>query len=326
MSVALSMLAPDEFVALCGRLLEAAGFAIQVPARDAHADYLATDSQGRTILVECASPRESSMRPQLQASMDRLGRGREFLQTDRALLMTSLPVPQRVRHELLYKMADVAIWDATDLDDQLASKPELLRATEQLLSARGRLSLPTAPQPLRTRGDALKNRLRAVAPGRPSFRDFEDVGTDILNFVFGDSLGTPWLQSRSEDGLDIRDAIYPITASTGPWNWWRSACSTWFVVAEFKNFSDAPGQKEVESLQQYLFVRGMRSLGFLVCRKPPSDHAIHARRRTWLESQKLIVFLSDADLESLIAARVGGDEVEALVTQQLIRFFATVTP
>jgi hypothetical protein len=56
----------------------------------------------------------------------------------------------------------------------------------------------------------LIQRLEGIEKGRPGWRAYEDACIDILNYVFLPPLRTPRIQSSTEDGLDRRDAIYPI--------------------------------------------------------------------------------------------------------------------
>jgi hypothetical protein len=165
-----------------------------------------------------------------------------------------------------------------------------------------------------------------LAGGLAYYREFEDLGVEILNFVFHGVLGAPRVQSRSDDGLDRRDAVYPIVNPGSCFSLIRIMCRSMFVVVEFKNNSDPVGQKEVESLQQYLYSGAMRTFGFLVTRSKPGTPAIIARRRAWLEFSKLILFLDDAFLSDLIDYAVTSQPPETLIELQLLEFFATLTP
>jgi hypothetical protein len=92
------------------------------------------------------------------------------------------------------------------------------------------------------------------------------------------------------------------------------------VVAEFKNYSDEPGQAEVESIQQYLLPKAMRSLGLLCARKGPKDSALKARRRAWAEFDKLIVFLSDLELEEMLIMKSAGEDPAQLIDGKIDEF------
>ena len=98
------------------------------------------------------------------------------------------------------------------------------------------------------------------------------------------------------------------------------------IVAEFKNNSDPIGQREVESLQQYLFPGAMRAFGILCCRKPPSEQALKARRRAWMLNKVMIVFLHDEDLIDMVRKR--SEKIDPMdgVDLQLDEFFMSLAP
>lgn len=147
-----------------------------------------------------------------------------------------------------------------------------------------------------TNARALLLQLSELKRGRDDWQAYEDLVVEMINYAFYPELGIPLLQSRSEDGLDIRDAIYPIKSQHWFWNEVRTACQTRFVVVECKNHDYEPGQREVESLQQYLYAKALRTVGLLVARRPPAPPALIARRRAWVEMDKMILFVSDDEL------------------------------
>lgn len=110
------------------------------------------------------------------------------------------------------------------------------------------------------------------------------------------------------------------------WDNLRNECRTRFVVGEFKNYKGAPGQKEVESIEQYLYKKAMRTFGILCSRLPASEPARKARRRAWVENDKLIVLLSDDDLKDILHARGYGEDPTEVLDTQLNSFLRTLAP
>ncbi len=174
-------------------------------------------------------------------------------------------------------------------------------------------------------GTTLINALQAVIPGS-GWQEYEKVCVDILNYLFVPPLRMPKIQSTSEDGLDRRDAIYPTGTGHAFWDNIKYQHSARMVVAEFKNYSEKIGQTEVESLQQYLMPEAKRSFGILCSRKGPSPSAIKARRRAWMTSRNLILFLSDLDLEDLLNKRDAGEDTSIVLDSQMDEFFITLAP
>jgi hypothetical protein len=225
----------------------------------------------------------------------------------------------------------IQVWDGEHIQRLVAKHRDILpivqsvKSQDEFLAQMQTLRSTSRSNP-RSRGSELVDRLRSVTAGRGEWRNFENVGVEVLSYIFSPPLGAPAVQSRSEDGLDIMDAIFPIRSHTPPWSLIRSEYHTRFVVAEFKNYSDPIGQREVESIAQYLWQPAQRCFGLLISRNIPSESAIAARRRAWLEKQKMIVFLSDEDLIEMVQLREGGNDPFEVIDAQLEDFLRVLSP
>jgi hypothetical protein len=148
----------------------------------------------------------------------------------------------------------------------------------------------------------------------------------MLSDIFSPQLGAPDMQSRSEDGLDIMDAVFPIRGTTAPWATVRSEYRSRFVVAEFKNYVEPIGQRQVESLAQYLWHKAFRSFGLLLSRNGHDAPAAVARRRAWVEHDRLILLLQDTDLVDMTQLWEEGEDPFQLLDAQLEEFFRRLSP
>jgi hypothetical protein len=151
----------------------------------------------------------------------------------------------------------------------------------------------------------------------------------ILTDVFLPELGAPSHQYRSDDELDIMDAVYPIRSHTGPWARARAEYGSRFVVAEFKNYSEPVGAEAVRQIHRYLSPKAFRTFGLLVSRHDPSEQARVQRRRLWLGDggpQALIVFLSDDDLIAMADLASQNRNPFEVIDTQLEDFFIGLNP
>jgi len=98
------------------------------------------------------------------------------------------------------------------------------------------------------------------------------------------------------------------------------------VVAEFKNYKDPIGQKQVESIAQYFWNKAHRMFGLLVSRKGADDSAIALRRRSWVDGDKLIVLLKDEDLIDMAQLWEEEQDPFQIIDAQLEDFFRRLTP
>ncbi len=97
----------------------------------------------------------------------------------------------------------------------------------------------------------LLERLEKYSPGEELWRDYEDLINDILCYVFIPPLSPPRIQSRAEDGLEVRDLIFPNHAHSGFWLNVKSEYKGSYIVIEAKNKTD-PAKKDVTQLSEYL--------------------------------------------------------------------------
>ena len=323
-------LTPEHFELLCGRLLQANGLTLDYKSprsRDIGVDFVGTVTGGDiSYIVEVKTTRLPVFPfAQVRNAIEHLERFQDLIGSDHLLMIAGAGVNQRSRDEL--EKHGIELWDEQKIEELLGIYKEVAVEFETLTTHYENVQRKLAdPFVSDARGAELAELLSKLPPGRDHWRDYEDICIDILNHVFRGMLGTPAIQSSSDDGLDRRDAIYPILNGHSSWDAIRSDCRTRLVVAEFKNFTDAPGQKEVESIEQYLFVKGMRTFGLLCSRKLPSEQASIARRRAWMESDKLIVMLSDSELIDMLQLTAIGEDPTAIIDEQLNRFFLTLTP
>ncbi len=325
-----SKLGWQEFELLCARLLQASGFFLQRQAarsQDIGVDFAFTGPAGETWVAEVkhfTRPRTGTT--VLRQAAVQLNSAKQFTGTEKGLLIVSMLLPQNLKDDIEAREG-ITIWDSRYLNDLLARHPEvendfLLLLDAQTVARRGL----EQPAPLDPRAQELISRLEALPPGRDNFREFEELCVEILNYAFFPQLGVPSVQSRSDDGLDIRDAVFPITGDHAFWQEIKRTCSTRFMVAEFKNHTESVRQREVESIQQYLYSKAMRMFGVLCSRNQPSESALLARRRAWVEADKLVLFLSDEELKDLVRAKSYGENPTDVLDAQLGEFFLRLTP
>lgn len=168
--------------------------------------------------------------------------------------------------------------------------------------------------------------LRSIPCGHSGWKEYERVCTKILTHVFTPELGPPIVQSRSDDRLDVLDAVFPIQSHGSHWGRVRSEYRTLFVVAEFKNLCGPIGQTEVESIAQYLWLPAQRFFGLLISREAPNASAVLQRRRKWLEDGKCIVFLENKDLLDMLNLHDLRKDPFEIIDAHLTAFFRTLTP
>ena len=318
----------EYFEILVGRLLIEEGYKIEKQAKygEIGPDFICINPDGTKILVEVQHFRRTRLPAEIfRRFIHDLKKYKDLTDAKRTLIVFSNGLHLDSLSDAK-KIDDLDIWDNTVLNKLLIKYPKIEQEFQCLLTAQKNVSVGLPKQDTPKKENVLIEKLKRIKPGRREWRSYEDVCIEILTHTFTPPLSPPKVQSRSEDGLDRRDAIYAIRPGNKIWDALRTECRTRFVVAEFKNFEDEPGQKEVESLQQYLFPKAMRSFGILCSRKRPSDAALIARRRAWVENEKLIVILSDQEMIDLINAKDSENDPAEIIDAQLEEFFSVLCP
>ena len=237
---------------------------------------------------------------------------------------------------------NVDVWDAEQLaflargnDGLLAQLSDFQKSTAQLETERltgrqGRLEegSPSESTGIRENssrenlGQDLIKRLEATPAGRSNSTDYEKLCIEIINYLFGDYLSDARPQSRTEDGLNIMDVVYRVRQRHSFWEILTRDFRSRVVVFEFKNYSESIGPQQVYSTERYLSASALRSVCFLVSRRPPLANAELAAFGALRESGKLLVFLDDNDLQTMLRFRDA--ELAALLTDQAVEDDASV--
>ncbi|MDR7088598.1 restriction endonuclease [Cellvibrio fibrivorans] len=329
MSFEIEKLSSEFFELLCAKLLQAEGYIVQElehRGRDIGIDLELRDQNNQKIAVEVKifrRPRTSTR--YLKDVASQLKRGADLIKADRMLLIISMVLPGHILKDI--QSLGVEVKDSRWIRNALANSPDIENEFENLVMAQESIksSLNQSVQ-VDQRARELIESLKKLDCGRAKWNDYENICIDILNYLFFPSFKVPKVQSRSEDGLDRRDAVYPIGNGHAFWDELKRDSHSRFAVAEFKNLCEAPTQKEVESIQQYLFVKAKRMFGILCCRHSPSQSALKAKRRAWIEFDKLIVILSDDDMIDMLNMKGGGEDPAEVIDSQLEEFWLELTP
>jgi len=330
MAVDLSTLSYDELELVVRALLVRSGYRITAQARRGQRgpDFEAVAPSGDPIFVEVKHHRQPIPRVIVEQFAGDIARYRLQSLGAKGLFVVS-GVLSAAATASIESHPELVVWTGDVLIRMLEAHPDLLAAvgiTSAAFQDLNTLSM-FAPEPIPKLASALYiQRLAAITPGRADWRSFESWCTQILTEIFSPDLGPPDQQIRTDDGLDIMDAIFPIRTSLPPWSLVRSEFATRFVVAEYKNYLDPIGARQVESVAQYLWGSAKRQFGILVSRNAPAASALVQRRRIWLQEAKMVVFLSDRDLIEMLQMRENADEPFAVVDAQLEEFLRTLTP
>lgn len=331
MSIDLATLGYEEFELVVGALLAKSGYQITARATRGRPgpDFELVAPSGEKVIVEVKHSRSQIPSAIVAQMAGDVVRYRLQSPGARALIVVSGTLTAGAAQRIAMH-PEIEVWTGDEVVRRLNTHPDVMAAARDSLGALQALSafsmLAASSPPPKPPSTRYAERLAAIRAGRGDWRTFEIWCTEILNDSFKPDLGPPDRQIRTDDGLDIMDAVFPIRAIAPPWSQVRAEFTTRFVVAEYKNYVEQIGQKQVESIAQYLWANAKRQFGILVSRGAPGKPAVAQRRRVWLEQSKMIVFLSDWELVEMLAMREDGEDPFAVIDTQLEEFLRTLTP
>lgn len=172
------------------------------------------------------------------------------------------------------------------------------------------------------------NHLREIVPVGPEhFRDFERMVGVVFKFLFRDELGEGRAQSRTEpenEGVEIRDLLFPNLAETGFWKDLKDKYSASEVVVDAKN-TDELTRGDLRQLYCYL-KPALGFWGFIVCRSSQPER-IHAFNRTLHKNfcqARGVLILADDDLRRMVEMANRGQTPSAYLHDRMSEFVRSI--
>lgn len=88
-------------------------------------------------------------------------------------------------------------------------------------------------------------------------------------------------------------------------------------MVDAKNYSKSISKRELDQVFGYLKIWGAGLFGIIVSRKEPSKAVNCIIRETWMTEQKLIVVLSDNDVEQMLQLKKDGEKPELVIRSKI---------
>jgi hypothetical protein len=152
--------------------------------------------------------------------------------------------------------------------------------------------------------EELKQRLRAIEPGREKAAIYQHLVLEILNYLFNPELIDGQLEVRTIDGTERRDIIFTNDSDESFWDYIRTTHDGILLMFEAKNTDNL----EISAINQTATYLGDRigRLGVIVTRQEPSESIRRKIFSVWNDSapnRKVILTLTDAHVFELLELR-----------------------
>lgn len=350
-----------RFEALAAKVLIAAGYEVErevradVDGQMFSVDAVFRDANGSRYLAEVKWTRRNPVPVQMLRDWAARLTAYKTAAPDAQLVLIVSGLADDAHRDWIAEQFSVDVWDAERLrflargDGQLLaelmrSEDETSRLETDRVSSRTTSESQTSPPAqfereesprLQTPGEALVAQLDAIPPGNKGAKAYERICIEIIDYLFGEHLVDARPQARTEDGLDIFDVVYRVRPNHDFWNTLTRDFRARVIMFEFKNYSDPVGPQQVYTTERYMSGSALRPICFLVSGQSPHAHAELAAFGSMRESGKLLVFLSDADLVTMLrfrdaeiaafyAGKTVDDDPSVVLDQKIYQFLATM--
>jgi hypothetical protein len=318
---------------LVQRIYEAQGYTLAGKpglGRDLGYDFALKSPEGENIIVQIKVFRTRNLaRADILNMVAQLNSVRQEAKAEKALLIIggSIGIP-------IHDTGNIEIVDFRKLGELASSSPRLLDelssiAREASPISPGDIDIPAyvifgdahqgipnitygsgAEQP---KGKSLGAALRAVPAGKKGARAFEEKCYEALSYIFEKDFSNWSKQKVTDGGASRYDVIARISSDHDFWKSIIVYFRSWYVVFEFKNFSQKIAQGQIYTTEKYLFLGAMRTVAVIISRKGADKNALAATRGAVRESGKLIVHLSIDDVCKMLDMKDNLDDPNAFL-------------
>lgn len=232
---------------------------------------------------------------------------------------------------LIKERYNVVIWDIENILWFLEEFPKLKSDFIALLSFSVSAIVPKKPELDIFNWDVksiekvdLQEQLRRINPGKEDATKYEELCVDIVKFLFSEHIQFYKEQKKSNGGLYRFDYCGKIKHGNISefFDTIQSFFNTKYVIFEFKNYKEEITQKEIYTTEKYLYEKALRKVAIVISRKGSDESAMKAARGSLRELGKLIICLSDEDVNKLIDKKNNNEDpadyLEALLDDMLM--------
>lgn len=217
--------------------------------------------------------------------------------------------------EILLKKHEIEVWDLNYILERFKHEIESFPFKEFLT-----ILFPSSSEHLEPDEDELIKTLKLINPGKAEWSKYQKHIGKILEFLFGEKLSNPIIESSDGPKINRRDFIFRNYVESGFWNYLRNQYKADFIVIDAKNYNDNIGKNEVIQIANYLKEKGTGLFGIIITRTGEKEISLSVRRDKWLLDNKMIIILNDDDIEKMILAKISSNDAEEIIKQRIEEF------
>ena len=282
--------------------------------RDFVADLTAEEKKGdqwQELAIECKVS-SSFTNDRLLIILGQLKSSQKYIHSAR--LVFAFPGETRPKTQRLFTKSNIEIWDLPYISSRF--RQEIPKVHHPVLQS---MFLAQKPAAVSLERRLIKN-LRTLKPGKTNWSKYQKLVGQILERLFCPPLQTPISELPDTQGVNRRDFILPNYSESGFWAFIRSQYSGDYIVVDAKNYSSRIGKPPVLQISNYLKRHGAGLFGLIICRDGGNNSCFQTLREIWMIDKKLIILLTDDDIEKMLIERASGRNPEIIIRQKIEDF------
>ncbi len=156
--------------------------------------------------------------------------------------------------------------------------------------------------------DKYENLLKECKSGKEDEKKYEEICTEIINYLFETEFFQKSTQHKTGDNLFRMDMICSLKGTTEFWRFLMQFLNTKFIVFEYKNYTEKISQNIIFITSKYLHPMALRNVAFIISRHGLDTNANTIVTSKIKDEKKLIISLTDEDLLIMVALKDSGKE------------------
>lgn len=168
-----------------------------------------------------------------------------------------------------------------------------------------------------------EGKLESCPTGQAHFSKYEEIGIEIWQHLFSETLGEPKPQVRTRDGKQRRDVLFQNKRVSNLFQRVAERFDADFIIVDFKNYTDPVNAEIIDDVARY----ANKALGrfIVVTSRHGADDTVEASQHRWFrDSDTVVLVISDAQMLEMVARKERGetpeDVLEDLLDEFLIRY------
>ena len=214
----------------------------------------------------------------------------------------------------------IRVWDRKILDSLVNRHLDVLRTYfEEYPKAVEELSRRLASkedQDTQANSKEFTERLANCPTGKEHFSEYENIGIDVIEFLFPEHLGEPKPQSWTLDAKQRMDVLFRNNRSSRFFDRLFHRFDADSLIVDFKNYGKAIEPAVVFDVKKYAN-KAVGKFILVVSRKGPASSVEAAQLRIYRDSNTIVLVVSDKDLLEMIQRKGQGQNPEDVLEDKL---------